>query len=162
MLISRFRNQKTEEAQNPRETLWWSSVVPDFQVLEEAKLPKGAQAGIAYQSFAVAPAVYLRHLYSKCVEAGAKMVTAHVQRVSDAFKVKSLSSAVGVINCTGLAARELVPDDTVYPIKGQTITVRGEASELRARIGGRWDAWVVPHPGTGMSLIGGCKLPHDG
>lgn len=151
----------TDDASHPKENIWWSSLVPSFEVQEHDALPPGISAGVSYKTFNLAPTKYLRHLFFLCLQMGAKPYIAEVQTVRDVFDVISIAPAVGVVNCTGLSARTVANDDTMFPTKGQTITVKGEASHIRTRIGGKWEAWVIPHPGTGTSLIGGCKLAHD-
>ena len=77
------------------------------------------------------------------------------------FSLKSCSAAIGVVNCTGIGARQLVPDEDVYPTKGQTIIVSGKAKRIGVRIGGKWENHVVPQPGSNTSLLSGCKLEND-
>ena len=55
------------------------------------------------------------------------------------------------VNATGLGARELVPDEGVFPVKGQTVLVKGEAREARTRDGIRY---VIPRTGSGTTVLG--------
>lgn len=160
--LARFHREKlTEEAENPHEKIWWSSLVPGFRIMTPTEMPPGVSKGIAYQSFAIAPTQYLRHLFFRCLHLGARPYDAEVESVMDVFAVPGIPPAVGVVNCTGLSALEVAKDEAVFPTKGQTIAVRGESHGIVIKVGGPWEAWVVPHPGTGSSLIGGCKLPND-
>jgi hypothetical protein len=48
----------------------------------------------------------------------------------------------------------------LYPIRGQTVLVKGEAERSRTYVGFAGDediAYVVPRPGSGTTIIGGCK-----
>ena len=100
-------------------------------------------------------------LLSQCIQAGANVLRTEVKSAIDVFKLPTVAPAAGVVNCSGLSARKIADDETLFPIKGQTITVRREASKIGVRVCGQREAWVVPHPGTGLSLLGGCKLPRD-
>ena len=61
------------------------------------------------------------------------------------------------INATGLGARTLVPDMAMYPTRGQTILVRGEASKVSTFEGIGLIRYVLPRKGSGTSLLGGTK-----
>lgn len=67
----------------------------------------------------------------------------------------------GVVNCTGLGAGKLVHDPAVFPTKGQTIIVRGQAARIATRSGDGWEALVIPRPGANETLLGGCKIAGD-
>jgi len=70
-----------------------------------------------------------------------------------------LPSPAAVVNATGLMAAALAHDDSVYPIRGQTVLVRGEARAVRCRMradGGGMD-YVIPRPGSGTTILGGTK-----
>lgn len=58
------------------------------------------------------------------------------------------------VNATGLGARELVPDERMYPIRGQTVLVKGEAKEAKTTDQNRY---VIPRPGSGTTILGGTR-----
>ena len=63
------------------------------------------------------------------------------------------------VNATGISAKTLVPDLKVFPIRGQTILVKGEANILRARIqdvSGKIK-YVITRLGSGTTVLGGTK-----
>lgn len=49
----------------------------------------------------------------------------------------------------------------MYPVKGQTVIVRGRAARVATRAGDGWEGIVIPRPGRGETLLGGCKLADD-
>ena len=59
------------------------------------------------------------------------------------------------INATGLSAKWVCGDESMYPIKGQTVLVKGEAKGARTWVdGGRY---VIPRPGSGTTILGGTR-----
>lgn len=53
-------------------------------------------------------------------EAGGKIVEGAVSSLKDDV----LSAFDVVVNCTGVKAREIVPDDRVFSVRGQVLKVR--------------------------------------
>jgi D-amino-acid oxidase len=148
---------------DPHTNLWWSSLVPSFQKLPSSSLPSGTSftAGITYKTFCLSPPLYLQHLLSLCINLGAKRCKAEISSLADAFKLPSCETALGLVNCTGLSAGKLVPDEAMFPTKGQTILVKGKADRIATRSGSGWEALVIPRPGSDETLLGGCKLIDD-
>ena len=59
------------------------------------------------------------------------------------------------VNATGLSAKWVCGDENMYPIKGQTVLVKGEAKGARTWVdGGRY---VIPRPGSGTTILGGTR-----
>ena len=73
------------------------------------------------------------------------------------FKSRGLRTANGWVNATGLGARALVSDNQVYPVRGQTVVVKGEASMIRTRDGKGGIKYVLPRKGAGTTVLGGTK-----
>jgi D-amino-acid oxidase len=92
---------------------------------------------------------------------GLKTQRSEIKVISDVFQLPLCEHALGIVNCTGLSARKLVPDNTVYPTKGQVVIVQGEAERVSMILGGKLDAYVIPRPGSGTTVLGGCKLAGD-
>jgi hypothetical protein len=127
------------------------------------QLPResGIVAGVTYQTFCISPTRFLHHRLRLCKGLGADTVTAELMSLDEVFGLESCSDVVGVINCTGLGARQLASDESVFPSKGQTIIVNGKAKRIGIRIGGKWENHVVPQPGSNTTLLSGCKLEND-
>jgi hypothetical protein len=157
------RDTKTGEAADPKKLVWFSSIVPELHILADHELPQDSEiaAGISYQTFCVSPNQFLTHRLQLCKELGAETKTRKVKSLGEVFEPDLCPDAAGVINCTGIGARELVPDDNVFPTKGQTIIVQGKAQKIAIRSGGKWENHVVPHPGSNTTLLSGCKLAND-
>ena len=52
-------------------------------------------------------------------------------------------------------------DEDVYPVRGQTVLVKGEAQAVRTRLGGKEGgtgvAYVIPRAGSGTTVLGGTR-----
>ena len=68
-----------------------------------------------------------------------------------------LGDIYAFVNATGLGARELVPDDKMYPTRGQTVVVKGEAEKATTFEGKDNIRYVIPRIGSGTSILGGTK-----
>ena len=175
---------ETEETKADGSGLWWRDVVRGFEVLDLGKNgeegcegPKAAVFGVRYQSVCINVPRYLEYLLGRVKELGARVVKADVdiegglEGVIRAVKGKLMSvegsvkeeDVFAVVNCTGLAARHFVgkeESDKLYPIRGQTILVKGEAKVARTYVGfgeAHEVAYVIPRPGSGTTILGGCK-----
>ncbi len=67
-----------------------------------------------------------------------------------------------VVNCTGLAARELADDDLLYPLFGQTVIAEPGGADLGVMITDDRDPdalfYIIPR--RGELVLGGCSLPY--
>lgn len=85
----------------------------------------------------------------------------------DVREIKSLTELEAsdsiVMNCTGLGARELFNDDKVYPIRGQTVLVKNTTNlvDTWSRVGSDHLSYLIPRPGNGGLIIGGCQQPNN-
>jgi D-amino-acid oxidase len=61
------------------------------------------------------------------------------------------------INATGLGALTLCNDTNMFPIRGQTVLVKGEAHSTITRAGSNYRAYCIPRPGSGTTILGGTK-----
>jgi D-amino-acid oxidase len=84
-----------------------------------------------------------------------------VQRRLDTL-APALERARVVVNCTGLGARELVPDPRVYAVRGQIVHCRRSAGIDRILVADRGVAgisYIVPR--SEDVVLGGCADEHD-
>ncbi|CAZ85389.1 unnamed protein product [Tuber melanosporum] len=153
----------TPETANSGASIWWSTLVPNFTPLTHPHplLPATAHFGIMYKSFCLNPQKYLTHLLSRSADYGVKTHTHEVDTLTEVFGY--VPDAVGVVNCTGLGAIDLVDPveaEKLFPTRGQTILVRGEVETGRLRVGEGYIAYVIRRPGEG-TILGGCKVDGD-
>ncbi|KAI0385677.1 hypothetical protein F5Y04DRAFT_244410 [Hypomontagnella monticulosa] len=146
----------------PEDSHWWTSFIPNFRVIPPAELANSQfDTGFEYETFAIWPVRYLEYLYGLCRERSVECRTAKVDSLAEVFSLEGLGNAIGLVNCTGVAAAKLVPDPLVFPVKGQTVVVSGLAERVATRCGDGWEAIVIPWPGTNKTMLGGSKIAND-
>lgn len=148
----------------PEKSHWWTSFIPKFKILSQNELATEGKfaAGFLYETFSICPTLYLQFLHGLCIERGIECRTGTVSSLPEVFSFNGLENAIGLVNCTGVAAGALTPDPKVFPSKGQTVIVSGQASRIATRRGGDgWEALVIPRPGTTETMLGGCKIADD-
>ncbi|KAK5128021.1 hypothetical protein LTR85_005138 [Meristemomyces frigidus] len=162
-----------------KEKLWWAPHVKDFRVLSllqeplltiSKRIPCHApeiKEAAACRAMSVNVPQYLLYLQQKARSLGAKVIKAPLP--VDAGQENALAEAESqamvngrrrpdcFVNATGLGAAKLCGDEAMYPIRGQTVLVKGEADAIRTRIGDGYTAYCIPRPGAGMTILGGTK-----
>jgi D-amino-acid oxidase len=87
--------------------------------------------------------VYLEYLINRLRAAGGQIECGDLRDLADLAGLAPL-----VVNCTGLGARELVPDHTIHPVRGQHVVVDNPGLEeffVEAPFGPVWTAYG-PYP----------------
>lgn len=140
-------------------------------------VPDGAVFGVKYQSVCIDIPQYLSFMFRRMKDTGMTVIRQEVDVsnglegvVKDAKRTlmendKSIQEGdiFAVINCTGLGARHFVGVEEaakLFPVRGQTILVKGEATKARTYVGfGEEDevVYVIPRPRSGTTILGGCK-----
>jgi D-amino-acid oxidase len=85
---------------------YWSSLVPDMRFSDPAELPPGFAGGWHYTAPLASMPVYLNYLHERFRQAGGTI------ELSPVTSLAGTGTPV-VVNCTGIAARDLVPDPQV-------------------------------------------------
>jgi D-amino-acid oxidase len=101
---------------------YWSALVPDMRFSDPAELPPGFTGGWHYTAPLATMPVYLDYLHQRFRQAGGTVELSPVTSLTG-------SGASIVVNCTGIAARDLVPDPQVYPVRGQVVIARNPGIE---------------------------------
>ncbi|KAL7272781.1 hypothetical protein RUND412_004393 [Rhizina undulata] len=166
-----YWNEPTAETHDNGSNIWWRNVVFSFATIPVSALPPGVHFGVSYLSFCLNPATYLSRLLREIAALGGKLLklSHEVKSLEDVFNLPGIAGdddILGLVNCTGLGARELVGDDAMYPGRGQTILVSGEAEALRLRSGRRNGegkselTYTIRRPGAG-TILGGSNDAGD-
>src|SRR6185503_13711656 len=92
--------------------------VPAFRRLARDELPAGYGSGYAWTTAIIETPLYVPWLMQQYQALGGTIEQRTVSSLSEALADHDL-----VINCSGLGARELVPDPAVYPSRGQLVRV---------------------------------------
>lgn len=116
---------------------WWREAVPHFSRL--TTLPPGYMDGFELEVPLIETPIYLNYLLQR-FRAGSGTIeqraVANLDEVAERGRV--------VINCTGLAARDLVGDKELYPIRGQI---------YRVKTGGFIPTLIDEHNPTGLTYV---------
>jgi D-amino-acid oxidase len=132
----------------------WTDMLSQLRVLGPGDLPDGFAAGWEYTAPAVNMPVYLEYLLRRYEGLGGT-VTAQT--------VTSLDSVAApvVVNCTGIGARSLVPDEALVPVRGQVVVVENPGIDgfyLDHGDGGTDYVYLFPH--GDVAVLGGTA--HEG
>ncbi len=131
----------------------WVTSVRHVRPATAVELPAGYAYGLRFAVPLVEMPQYLPWLVEQLRERGGALRT---QRVGSLRELVDGDDAVdAVVNCSGLAARSLVGDLSVYPVRGQIVRVTNPGLSLSVRDehhpGGR--AYV--HPRAQDCILGG-------
>jgi D-amino-acid oxidase len=97
----------------------WATRVPDYRPCDPEELPAGFASGWCYTVPLIDMPVYLRYLRGMLEERGGTVEQRRISSLTEAA-----AEAPVVANCTGMGARELVPDKSLRPIRGELVVVR--------------------------------------
>ncbi len=96
----------------------WLGPLPGWRPCGPAELPPGFVTGWQYTAPVLTMPVYLGYLLDRFTAAGGDVQVATVGSLAEA----AADSPV-VVNCTGIGARDLVPDPGLRPVRGQCVIV---------------------------------------
>lgn len=147
--LQRMREVYAEKVPDP----WYRDRLPFFQRLSKHELRPGLIDGYLMDVPMVAPPIYLQRLYDQFLAAGGQVATRTIERLHELTGEASL-----LVNCTGVGAREVAKDESVYPIRGQTMLL--DAQGIRV---GYMDNDAIDHifPRADGVLLGGVKVKGD-
>ncbi len=115
----------------------WAGALTDARTV--TGLPQGYEQGLQATVPVLDMPVYLRYLAHRLLAAGGVIEERTVTDLAEAA-----AEAPAVVNCSGLGARGLVPDESVHPVRGQLVVVENPGID-RWFVGGT-QAYVIPHP----------------
>lgn len=146
-----------EVSRVPAEPPHWASLLTDLRPCGDDDLPPGFVTGWRYTASVVNMPVYLGYLRARFERAGGRIRVAPVTSLAEVA-----SEAPVVVNCSGVAARDLVPDPAVTPVRGQVVVVANpgidefyiDHSDTPPDV-----TYLFPHGGT--VVLGGTAAPGD-
>jgi D-amino-acid oxidase len=140
-----------EVSRAPLEPYYWAGLLTDLRDCEESELPDGFTSGWHYTAPLATMPVYLDYLRGRFERAGGTL------EVSPVPSLASLAGAAPVIvNCSGTAAHDLVPDPAVVPVRGQVVIAANPGIEeflINRDPEPPWIVYMFPHGDT--ILLGG-------
>jgi len=107
-----------EASRTPIASVVSSDQVEGFSRCQPSELPAGYLTGFRFTTPLVDMPVHLAYLEGRLACAGVTMEIRQVASLTEAA-----ARAPVVVNCTGIGARDLVPDPQVTPIRGQVVVV---------------------------------------
>ncbi len=140
-----------EVSRAPLEPYYWTRLLTDLRDCEESELPDGFTSGFHYTAPLATMPVYLDYLRGRFERAGGTL---------EVSPVASLAGLAGVapviVNCSGAAAHDLVPDPAVVPVRGQVVIAANPGIEeflVNRDPEPPWIVYMFPHGDT--ILLGG-------
>lgn len=116
-----------ELSRGPAKPPGWLDLVDDLEFCREEDLPGGFVSGWRYRAPVVSMPVYLDYLTARLERAGGKIDVNPITSLTEV--TTGAGGAPVIVNCTGVAARALVPDPAVYPIRGQVVVIANPGIE---------------------------------
>lgn len=160
--------------------LWYAGNVRDYEPLSRMPLPDVA-AAVSFTSIAVDVPRYTSFLLRRIRgDACARVVRRRlptaaglIETVQCAYRIARETwqvelQDVGVdaaVNAMGLGAARMIADSKMYPVRGQTVLVRGEANAIQTRhgiddkTGQSCISYAIPRKGSNTTVLGGCNEP---
>jgi len=140
-----------EISRAPLEPHFWTHLLTDLRACEESELPDGFRDGWHYTAPLATMPVYLDYLRARFEQAGGTL------EVSPVTSLTGLAGTAPVIvNCSGAAARDLVPDPAVIPVRGQVVIAANPGIEeflINRDPEPPWIVYMFPH--GDQILLGG-------
>jgi D-amino-acid oxidase len=132
-----------EISRAPLEPYYWTELLTGLRTCEASELPEGFTGGWHYTAPLATMPVYLRYLRARFERAGGTL------EVSPAASLAGLAGAAPVVvNCSGAAARHLVPDPAVIPVRGQVVVAANPGIEeflINRDPEPPWITYMFPH-----------------
>ena len=104
----------------PRPDPWWRTAVRSFRRAEPREVHAGAAGGWLFEAPVVDTGRFLPFLLRRLQDRGT------TPEIASFATLESAAGAAGgdlLLNCSGLGARELVPDPSLQPIRGQVVRI---------------------------------------
>jgi D-amino-acid oxidase len=129
----------------------WAASVGQVRPATAAELPPGYAHGLRFAVPLIEMPLYLPWLVEQLQERGCEIRNRRVNSLSEL----SDGWADALINCTGLGARSLVGDVSVYPVRGQIVRVTNPGLRLSVRDEHHPAGRAYVHPRTSDCILGG-------
>ena len=103
----------------------WKDIVFNFQELSDSDLrkmdiPSKYVRGFKFGTFVIDQKYYMRYLTRRLTELGVKFEQKRLEGLEEVL-ARDFDC---IVNCTGLGARTVVSDESMYPIRGQVLRVK--------------------------------------
>ncbi len=131
--------------------------LPGYRLCTPDEMPAGYASGFWGEVPLIDMSLYIEYLRARAIELGVEIeVRAPLSSLRDASAVAPL-----VANCSGLAARELVPDATVFPLRGPKIVLENPGIDTFFISGPPGPEGTSFHPHGDVIVLGGSAVMSD-
>lgn len=113
-------------------------LLPDVHAVDAAELPAGFASGIGYTAPLIDMPKYLDYLLHRLGSAGGQIEHRRLRRLDETFGL-----APTIVNCSGMGAAYLVPDEQLTPIRGQLVVAENPGI----------DSWFSEDTGASPDLL---------
>jgi D-amino-acid oxidase len=134
----------------------WADAVRGVRAATAAELPPGYQYGLRFVVPLVEMPLYLPWLAERVRADGAEMYRRRIYSLGELAD----DYVDAIVNCSGLAARELVGDESVYPVRGQIARVTNPGLTMSVRDENHPAGRAYVHPRAHDCILGG-TLEHS-
>jgi D-amino-acid oxidase len=141
----------------PPEEPDWAEAVRGVRPASEAELPPGYRYGLRFVVPLVEMPLYLPWLAEQVRADGAELRAHHVRSLRELIE----GGVDAIVNCSGLAARELVGDRSVYPVRGQIARVTNPGLTMSIRDEQHPEGRAYVHPRKHDCILGGTLDEHS-
>jgi D-amino-acid oxidase len=146
----------TEYLPEPAPDPWWKNAVKQFCRLSQVSLPGLYRDGFLFEVPFIDSSLHMPWLVERFKKFGGKIRKAAVQDFEE------IDSEVGVIvNCAGIGAGKLANDKSLYPVKGQSVRIKGtsDGGYYLDQHGSLALSYVLPR--SDDIVLGGTAVEHD-
>ncbi len=147
-----IRESLTLYREPPAEPDWVASV-GHVRPATAVELPAGYAYGLRFAVPLVEMPQYLPWLVEQVRERGGALRTRRVESLGELVNTDIATDAV--VNCSGLAARSLVGDLSVYPVRGQIVRVTNPGLTMSVRDENHPGGRAYVHPRAADCILGG-------
>ena len=129
----------------------WAAAVGTVRPSTRAELPPGYRHGLRFTVPLVEMPLYLPWLLEQVHRRAGVLQTRRISSLSELCG----NHVDAVVNCSGLAARAIVGDLSVYPVRGQIVRVTNPGLTLSVRDEQHPDGRAYVHPRETDCILGG-------
>jgi D-amino-acid oxidase len=141
---------------SPAQTPWWAEAVGGMELVGPKEVPPPYASGYRFVVPLVEMPVHLPWLRERFVSSGGVVQ----ERAVRSFREAAAHGNV-VVNCTGLKARELCEDETVYPVRGEVVRVSNPGLTVSVRDEENPKGRTYVHPRAHDCVLGGTSEPGE-
>ncbi|HZX08045.1 FAD-dependent oxidoreductase [Kribbella sp.] len=134
----------------------WASLLPDRTPCAVEDLPTGYGHGVRYSAPLVDMPVHLDYLLARLQAAGGTLTIRQLTSLDQA----GADSHTAIVNCSGIGARQLVPDMDLLPVRGYHVVAEnpGLTEFVEADTGDSSDLLAI-YPHGDHVILGGTAEP---